>query len=129
MDPALFADTGGYGGVVFNSPSKKIYCRIAEGEYSSGCQSGTAPVPVGANCTNPTFTVDQLSKGFFLMPDKVVPTCFNQGVFGSEFPHTLQYNESISWNGFTCTSRESGMFCATSNGHGFELSDEIATWY
>ncbi|WP_261392671.1 DUF6636 domain-containing protein [Rhodococcus sp. BP22] len=127
VDPAsLSAD--GYG-IAWVSPSGNIWCRISEGTYGSGCQARDAPVPDGANCVNPTFTVEQLSKGFFLHPDSVEPSCFNQGVFTTEHPTVLEYGQSVTTGGYTCVSRRSGMGCTTGNGHGFELSTESAPWF
>ncbi|MDJ0395025.1 hypothetical protein QMK17_17005 [Rhodococcus sp. G-MC3] len=126
VDPAGFAQEGN--GIAWVSPSGKIFCRIAEGQYSSGCQSGSAPIPAGADCVTPSFTIDQLSKGFYLNPGLVTPTCFNQGTFGSENSKVLGYNESISSGGFTCTSRMDAMVCDAGGGHGFSLSMQAATW-
>ncbi|MCZ4078421.1 hypothetical protein O1W68_10755 [Rhodococcus sp. H36-A4] len=127
VDPSsLSAD--GYG-IAWVSPSGNIWCRISEGTYGSGCQARDAPVPDGANCVNPTFTVEQLSKGFYLHPDSVEPSCFNQGVFTTEHPTVLEYGQSVTTGGYTCVSRRSGMACATDNGHGFELSAESAPWF
>lgn len=128
VDPADFAmETRD--GVEWVSPSRNIYCHITEGEFSSGCQAADAPVPDGANCTNPTFTVDQLSKGFFMSPNKATPNCFNQGVFGGDPDQILPYDHSISYNGFTCTSREDAMMCDAGGGHGFVLSMQEARAY
>ncbi|WP_037163580.1 DUF6636 domain-containing protein [Rhodococcoides fascians] len=127
VDPATLAADGN--GIAWTSPTKNISCRISSDTYGSGCQSRDAPVPRGAACTNPTFTVDELSKGFFLHPDRVEPTCFNQGVFASEFPVVLEYDQSVTFDGYTCTSRRTAMMCSTANGHGFELSRETANWY
>lgn len=127
VDPADFPMEN-RAGVAWVSPSGNIYCHITEGEFSSGCQANDAPVPAGANCTNPTFTIDQLTKGFFLAPSKVTPTCFNQGVFGGDPKQILPYDHSISYDGYTCTSREAAMVCDAGGGHGFVLSKEEATW-
>nr|WP_296775532.1 hypothetical protein [Rhodococcus sp. (in: high G+C Gram-positive bacteria)] len=124
VDPADFS-ADGYG-IAWESPTGKIWCRIAPGEYGSGCQSYTAPVPDGADCVSPTFTIDQLTKGFYLTPTIVLPTCFNQGVFTTEFPKILPYDMSVTTDGYTCTSRETGMTCTTPTGHGFEMSMQVA---
>lgn len=124
VDPAVFDDNGG--GVAWKSPTGQISCRLATKTFESGCQSRTAPVPDGANCVNPTFTVDQLSKGFVMQNDTVTPLCFNQGVFSIEFPQVLPYEHSITFDDITCTSRESGMSCTNGLGHGFVLSMQEA---
>jgi hypothetical protein len=71
--------------------------------------------------------VDMLSKGFYLEPGKVTPTCFNQGVFGVENAQPLEYNTSITFNGMTCFSRVEAMICDAGGGHGFVLSMQQAT--
>ncbi|MDV8023828.1 hypothetical protein [Rhodococcus sp. IEGM 1330] len=128
VDPARYTAYGNQVG--WKSPSGNIYCKIGTGPFSSGCQSSNAPVPDGAeaDCSpNSTFTVDMLSKGFYLDPGKVTPTCFNQGVFGVENAQPLEYNTSITFNGFTCFSRVEAMICDAGGGHGFVLSMEQAT--
>ncbi|MDV7991920.1 hypothetical protein [Rhodococcus sp. IEGM 1374] len=125
VDPALYTAYGNEVG--WKSPSGKIYCKIGSSEFGSGCQSGDAPVPDGANCVNPSFTIDQLSKGFYMTPGKVTPTCFNQGQFGVENAQTLEYNTSITFNGMTCFSRVEAMICDAGGGHGFVLSMQQAT--
>ncbi len=128
VDPAVLSADGN--GITWVSPSGNIWCRISEGEYGSGCQARDAPVPNGATCVNPTFTVEQLSKGFYLHPDSVQPACFNQGVFTTEHPTALEYGQSVTTGGYTCISRRSGMACTTAGGdHGFELSTETASWF
>ncbi len=111
VDPAVLSADGN--GITWVSPSGNIWCRISEGEYGSGCQARDAPVPNGATCVNPTFTVEQLSKGFYLHPDSVQPACFNQGVFTTEHPTALEYGQSVTTGGYTCISRRSGMACTT----------------
>ncbi|WP_377453880.1 hypothetical protein [Rhodococcoides fascians] len=128
VDPASLIVPGNQ--VAWKSPSSKIYCKIGTGPFSSGCQSSSAPVPDGAeaDCApNSTFSVDMLSKGFYLDPGKVTPTCFNQGGFGAEDAKVLEYNTSVSYNGFTCFSRVEAMICDAGGGHGFVLSMQQAT--
>ncbi|OZF33032.1 hypothetical protein CH294_18045 [Rhodococcus sp. 14-2483-1-1] len=125
VDPARYTAYGNEVG--WKSPSGKIYCKIGSTEFGSGCQSGDAPVPDGANCVTPSFTIDQLSKGFYMTPGKVTPTCFNQGEFGVENAQTLEYNTSITFNGMTCFSRVEAMICDAGGGHGFVLSMQQAT--
>lgn len=128
VDPAAFAVPENQ--VAWKSPSGKIFCKIGTGPFSSGCQSSGAPVPDGAgdDCApNSTFTIDMLSKGFYLEPQSVRPTCFNQGVFGAEDAKVLEYNTSITFNGFTCYSRIEAMICDAGGGHGFVLSMQQAT--
>ena len=127
-DPARYSAYGDQVG--WKSPSGNIYCKIGTGPFSSGCQSSSAPVPDGAeaDCApNSTFSVDMLSKGFYLEPGKVTPTCFNQGVFGVENAQPLEYNTSITFNGMTCFSRVEAMICDAGGGHGFVLSMQQAT--
>lgn len=128
VDPARYSAYGNQVG--WKSPSGNIYCKIGNGPFSSGCQSSSAPVPDGAeaDCApNSTFSVDMLSKGFYLEPGKVTPTCFNQGVFGVENAQPLEYNTSITFNGMTCFSRVEAMICDAGGGHGFVLSMQQAT--
>nr|WP_314145212.1 hypothetical protein [uncultured Rhodococcus sp.] len=128
VDPARYSAYGDQVG--WKSPSGNIYCKIGTGPFSSGCQSSSAPVPDGAeaDCApNSTFTVDMLSKGFYIEPGKVTPTCFNQGVFGVENAQPLEYNTSITFNGMTCFSRVEAMICDAGGGHGFVLSMQQAT--
>ena len=128
VDPARYTAYGDQVG--WKSPSGKINCKIGNGPFSSGCQSSNAPVPDGAeaDCApNSTFSVDMLSKGFYLEPGKVTPTCFNQGVFGVENAQPLEYNTSITFNGMTCFSRVEAMICDAGGGHGFVLSMQQAT--
>lgn len=125
VDPDDYA-VEGRPAVAWVSPTGQISCRLATKSEESGCQSRSAPVPDGANCVNPTFTVDQLSKGFVLQNDTVTPLCFNQGVFSYENARELPYDQSITFDGATCTSRESGMTCTDSLGHGFVLSMQEA---
>ncbi|MFF1555531.1 DUF6636 domain-containing protein [Rhodococcus erythropolis] len=124
VDPTLFAADDN--GIAWITPTRNIWCRISPGTYGSGCQARNAPVPEGATCVNPTFTVDQLSKGFYLMPDRVEPSCFNQGVFTTEHPKVLQYEHTVHYQGYSCTSRTIGMTCTNGTGHGFELSMQTA---
>jgi ABC-type transport system substrate-binding protein len=123
VDPSTFEDGNG---ISWTSPSGNIACRISSLEYGSGCQAADAPVPPGASCTNPTFTVDQLTKGFFMKQSTIEPACFNQGVFYSPTPKVLQYNQSIAMNSYTCVSREDGMTCTNDDGFGFQLSAQVA---
>lgn len=128
VDPASLIVPGNQ--VAWKSPSGNVYCKIGSGPFSSGCQAADAPVPAGAeaDCApNTTFTVDMLSKGFYLDPGHVTPTCFNQGVFGAEGQKVLEYNTSITFNGFTCFSRVEAMICDAGGGHGFVLSMQQAT--
>lgn len=127
VDPARYSAYGDQVG--WKSPSGNIYCKIGTGPFSSGCQSSSAPVPDGAEAgcaPNSTFSVDMLSKGFYLEPGKVTPTCFNQGVFGVENAQPLEYNTSITFNGMTCFSRVEAMICDAGGGHGFVLSMQQA---
>ncbi|MGU3434995.1 hypothetical protein ACNHUS_18505 [Actinomycetes bacterium M1A6_2h] len=123
VDPSTYDDGNG---ISWTSPSGNIACRISSLEYGSGCQAADAPVPPGASCTNPTFTVDQLTKGFFMKQSTIEPACFNQGVFYSQAPKVLQYNQSIAMNNYTCVSREDGMTCTNDGGFGFQLSAQVA---
>ena len=128
VDPATYSVSGEQ--VAWKSPSGNVYCKIGSGPFSSGCQASDAPVPAGAeaDCApNTTFSVDMLSKGFYLDPGKVTPTCFNQGVFGFEGQKVLEYNHSVTFNGFTCFSRVEAMICDAGGGHGFVLSMQQAT--
>lgn len=125
VDPARYSAYGDQVG--WKSPSGNIYCKIGDSEFSSGCQAADAPIPDGANCVTPSFTIDQLGKGFYMTPGKVTPTCFNQGEFGVENAQTLDYNTSITFNGFTCFSRVEAMICDAGGGHGFVLSMQQAT--
>ena len=54
--------------------------------------------------------------------------CFNQGAFGVQDARSLDYNTSISFNGYTCYSRVEAMICDAGSGHGFVLSMQQATW-
>lgn len=123
VDPSTFEDGNG---ISWTSPTGNIACRISSLDYGSGCQAADAPVPPGASCTNSTFTVDQLTKGFFMKQSTIEPACFNQGVFYSQTPKVLQYNQSIAMNGYTCASREDGMTCTNDGGFGFQLSAQVA---
>lgn len=128
VDPASYSVPDNQ--VAWKSPSGNVYCKIGSGPFSSGCQASDAPVPDGAgtDCApNTTFSVDMLSKGFYLDPGHVTPTCFNQGVFGAEGQKVLEYNTSIAFNGFTCFSRVEAMICDAGGGHGFVLSMQQAT--
>lgn len=125
VDPARYTAYGDQVG--WKSPSGNIYCKIGDTEFSSGCQAADAPIPDGANCVTPSFTIDQLGKGFYMTPGKVTPTCFNQGEFGVEDAPPLDYNTSITFNGFTCFSRVEAMICDAGGGHGFVLSVQQAT--
>ncbi|OZD60901.1 hypothetical protein [Rhodococcus sp. 06-1460-1B] len=128
VDPATYSVPDNQ--VAWKSPSGNVYCKIGSGPFSSGCQAADAPVPAGAeaDCApNTTFTVGMLSKGFYLDPGHVTPTCFNQGVFGAEGQKVLEYNTSITSNGFTCFSRVEAMICDAGGGHGFVLSMQQAT--
>ncbi|MDV6304487.1 hypothetical protein R3P93_18150 [Rhodococcus cerastii] len=125
VDPARYSAYGNQVG--WKSPSGNIYCKIGDIEFSSGCQAADAPIPDGANCVTPSFTIDQLGKGFYMTPGKVTPTCFNQGEFGVENAQPLEYNTSITFNGFTCFSRVEAMICDAGGGHGFVLSMQQAT--
>ena len=126
VDPSRYAAINNEVG--WKSPSGNIYCKLGSTAFSSGCQATDAPVPDGADCDIPPFSADELSKGFFLDPGKVTPMCFNQGAFGVENAQSLEYNTSISFNGYTCYSRIEAMVCDAGSGHGFVLSVEQATW-
>ncbi|OZF33031.1 hypothetical protein CH294_18040 [Rhodococcus sp. 14-2483-1-1] len=114
--------------VGWKSPSGNVYCKLGSTAFSSGCQATNAPVPDGADCDKPPFSADEMSKGFFLDPGQVTPMCFNQGAFGVENAQPLEYNTSISFNGYTCYSRVEAMVCDAGVGHGFVLSMQQATW-
>ncbi|MGV8875686.1 MAG: hypothetical protein ACOH2Q_24400 [Rhodococcus sp. (in: high G+C Gram-positive bacteria)] len=126
VDPARYSAYGNEVG--WKSPSGNIYCKIGYSEFGSGCQSRNAPIPDGANCVTPSFTIDQLGKGFYMTQGKVTPTCFNQGDLGVADAQPLEYNTSITFNGFTCYSRVEAMICDAGGGHGFVLSIQQATW-
>ncbi len=125
VDPARYAAVNNEVG--WKSPSGNIYCKLGSTAFSSGCQATDAPVPDGADCDKPPFSADEMSKGFFLDPVKVTPMCFNQGAFGVENAQPLEYNTSISFNGYTCYSRVEAMVCDAGGGHGFVLSMQQAT--
>ncbi|OZD03536.1 hypothetical protein CH281_11980 [Rhodococcus sp. 06-221-2] len=126
VDPARYAAINNEVG--WKSPSGNIYCKLGSTAFSSGCQATDAPVPDGADCDIPPFSADELSKGFFLDPSQVTPMCFNQGAFGVENAQSLEYNTSISFNGYTCYSRIEAMVCDAGGGHGFVLSVQQASW-
>lgn len=125
VDPARYAAINNEVG--WKSPSGNIYCKLGSTAFSSGCQATDAPVPDGADCDKPPFSADEMSKGFFLDPGRVTPMCFNQGAFGVENAQPLEYNTSISFNGYTCYSRVDAMVCDAGGGHGFVLSMQQAT--
>ncbi|MDZ7912607.1 MAG: hypothetical protein U5O16_12360 [Rhodococcus sp. (in: high G+C Gram-positive bacteria)] len=126
VDPARYAAINNEVG--WKSPSGNIFCKLGSTEFSSGCQATYAPIPDGADCDKPPFSPDELSKGFFLDPGKVTPMCFNQGGFGVDKAQPLEYNTSITFNGYTCYSRVEAMVCDAGDGHGFALSMQQATW-
>jgi hypothetical protein len=126
VDPARYSAINNEVG--WKSPSGNVYCKLGSTEFSSGCQATNAPVPDGADCDKPPFSADEMSKGFFLDPGRVTPMCFNQGAFGVENAQPLDYNTSISFNGYTCYSRVEAMICDAGDGHGFVLSMQQATW-
>ncbi|MDF0529916.1 hypothetical protein P0W64_11080 [Tsukamurella sp. 8F] len=127
-DPAEYHNGDG-GDVAFISPTKNIWCRLGAGKYEAGCQAMKAPIPEGAGdrCKgNDMYPQSSLSRGFYLRGNTVEPACFNQGVFTSPNPKVLPYQSTIEANGYTCTSRETGITCTTSNGRGFVLSMQEA---
>ncbi|OZC89844.1 hypothetical protein CH254_10000 [Rhodococcus sp. 06-412-2C] len=126
VDPTRYAAINNEVG--WKSPSGNVYCKLGSTEFSSGCQATDAPVPDGADCDKPPFSADEMSKGFFLDPGRVTPMCFNQGAFGVDNAQPLEYNTSISFNGYTCYSRVEAMICDAGGGHGFVLSMQQATW-
>ncbi|QII05540.1 hypothetical protein BH93_09275 [Rhodococcoides fascians A25f] len=126
VDPTRYAAINNEVG--WKSPSGNVYCKLGSTEFSSGCQATDAPVPDGADCDKPPFSADEMSKGFFLDSGRVTPMCFNQGAFGVENAQPLDYNTSISFNGYTCYSRVEAMICDAGDGHGFVLSMQQATW-
>ncbi|WP_052077543.1 hypothetical protein [Rhodococcoides fascians] len=126
VDPTRYAAINNEVG--WKSPSGNVYCKLGSTEFSSGCQATNAPVPDGADCDKPPFSADEMSKGFFLDTGRVTPMCFNQGAFGVENAQPLDYNTSISFNGYTCYSRVEAMICDAGDGHGFVLSMQQATW-
>jgi len=126
IDPARYAAINNEVG--WKSPSGNVYCKLGFTAFSSGCQATNAPVPDGADCDKPPFSADEMSKGFFLDPGQATPMCFNQGAFGVENAQPLEYNTSISFNGYTCYSRVEAMVCDAGGGHGFVLSMQQATW-
>jgi hypothetical protein len=127
VDPDAFRPGGYQGDVVFTSPTGNIWCRLGKGDYNAGCQARHAPVPPGADCDgNEYYPADMLSRGFYLFPNSVLPTCFNQGVFTAEHAKALPYGKSISANGYTCVSRVTEMTCLNPAEHGFQLSMQFA---
>ncbi|MDV6263787.1 hypothetical protein [Rhodococcoides yunnanense] len=126
VDPTRYAAINDQVG--WKSPSGNVYCKLGSTDFSSGCQATDAPVPDGADCDKPPFSADEMSKGFFLDPGRVTPMCFNQGAFGVDNAQSLDYNTSISSNGYTCYSRVEAMICDAGGGNGFVLSMQQATW-
>ncbi|MFT4200981.1 DUF6636 domain-containing protein [Gordonia sp. (in: high G+C Gram-positive bacteria)] len=116
------------GDVAFVSPTGNVWCRLGRERYTAGCQAVKAPVPAGARCVGTRdYPVDQLTRGFFLDGETVTPACFNQGVFSSPEHKRLPYGYTITGNGYTCTSRTTGITCNTPSGeHGFVLSMQEA---
>ncbi|WP_298446198.1 hypothetical protein [Gordonia sp. (in: high G+C Gram-positive bacteria)] len=116
------------GDVAFVSPTGNVWCRLGKEQYTAGCQAKTAPIPAGADCRGSAeYPASMLSRGFVLSGETVTPSCFNQGVFTSPERKPLPYGYTITDNGYTCTSRESGVTCTTPSGeHGFVLSMQEA---
>ncbi len=114
--PALAQDGFSY----FRSPSDNIHCAIMDLDDYKGVRCDlrdamiTYPRPKDCDLDwGDAFEVADTGKG--------APLCAGDTV---EVPdaRVLQYGETISRAGLSCTSRRSGMTCKNAEGHGFTVS-------
>ena len=102
----------------FSTPSGNIGCYIAGG--SARCDIRDRdwnPPPRPAGCSTMTSYGQGLTVGTHGQPEVV---CAGDTALTTENP--LDYGTSLTVDGITCLSRESGMRCTNADGHGFELS-------
>ena len=97
----------------FIMPSRNIGCGFFEA-LRCDILSGLNPTPTGACELDWT--------GLTLEPTgNAVPQCAGDTVFDPAAP-VLEYGRTWSLAGITCESRETGLRCTNTAGHGFELA-------
>ena len=105
----------------FQTPSGNVHCMIyaIDGNWEIRCdilQTSNHPPARPADC--------QLDWGnaFFMTPTgRATRICHGDTVANPNYPK-LAYGQTLSYQGFTCVSRTSGLRCTNKNGRGFELS-------
>ncbi|MFD3705475.1 hypothetical protein ACFWUP_20235 [Nocardia sp. NPDC058658] len=123
VDASKFQIDGSY---FFQSPTGNIMCGVLD----------KAPLGVGCQLRKAKFITPQLPNCTDA-PDRKVAThlyegkselwCTSQGIFvgfptdGKAGGKVLNYGESLSVNGYTCTSSTQGVRCVA-GGHGFAIS-------
>ncbi|HEX2068987.1 MAG TPA: DUF6636 domain-containing protein [Actinomycetota bacterium] len=97
----------------FIMPSRNIGCGFFEA-LRCDILSGLNPTPAGACELDWT--------GLTLEPqDGAAPQCAGDTVFDPQAP-VLEYGQTWTLAGITCESRETGLRCTNTVGHGFELA-------
>ena len=97
----------------FIMPSRNIGCGFFEA-LRCDILSGLNPTPSGACELDWT--------GLTLEPEgNAAPQCAGDTVFDPQAP-VLEYGQTWSLAGITCESRETGLRCTNTGGHGFELA-------
>ncbi|MFC4124062.1 DUF6636 domain-containing protein [Nocardia rhizosphaerae] len=124
VDAGRFRLDGGY---YFQSPTGNIMCGIlAMAPYGVGCQLGHANyiTPKLPNCTD----APNRKVAVHLYEGKPEFLCTSQGIFvgipqdgSAAGGPVLNYGESLTVDGYTCSSSSQGVRCLA-DGHGFAIS-------
>ena len=105
----------------FHSPSGNIQCMIATGDWAAArCDMGN----LSPTYTTPPADCDlDWGSSFEIGPNdrKGYLACVGDTVANPD-GLVLDYGKSVSLDGFTCTSEESGMTCTNAGGHGFSIA-------
>lgn len=126
VDASKYQIDGSY---FFQSPSGNIKCGIlASAPYGVGCQLAKATIvtPKLPNCTD----APDRKVAAHLYEGKSEFLCTSQGIFVGISPDgspaggaVLNYGESLTANGYTCSSSSQGVRCVA-GGHGFAIAAE-----
>lgn len=100
----------------FQMPSRNVGCIFYGGELRCDILSGLRPEPTGA-CVLDWTGLGIESTG------RPGPVCAGDTAYDSH-AEVLSYGASWSRNGISCYSRESGLECTNTSGHGFTLARE-----
>ncbi|MDX2006674.1 MAG: DUF6636 domain-containing protein [Meiothermus sp.] len=105
----------------FQTPSGNIHCMIyaLDGNWEIRCdilQTTNRPPVRPADCTL------DWGNAFFMTPTgRAARICHGDTVANPNHPK-LAYGQTLSYQGFTCVSRTTGLRCTNKSGRGFELS-------
>lgn len=105
----------------FQTPSGNIHCMIyafdSNWEIRCDILQTTNPPPVRpANCDL------DWGNAFYMTPTSRATRICHGDTVANPYHPKLAYGQTLSYQGFSCVSRTTGLRCTNKNGRGFELS-------